>query len=150
MQIPFILALQALSHTITVNTTSGILSGVQADGGMLYFYLLLSPLHTVTHFGPVASFKGIVRFPHSFSGRITEMALVSVMPSHPLGICAGNRQWHLFLLRPITQLRLVPRVFNNELQNKTSFSKFMMTQSKTRTASFCMLGWKSYSKADFS
>ncbi|KAI0251022.1 Alpha/Beta hydrolase protein [Lactifluus subvellereus] len=47
MAIPFILAAQALSHTTTVNTTSGRLSGVQADG--------------------VASFKGI-RFANSPAG----------------------------------------------------------------------------------
>ena len=63
MQIPFILALQALSHTITVNTTSGVLSGVQADGGMLYFYLLLSPLHKVTRWTS-GVLQGHCKVPH--------------------------------------------------------------------------------------
>jgi hypothetical protein len=71
------------------------------------------------------------------------MALVSALQTHPLGICAGNRQWHLFLLTPRTQLPLVPRVFNNfHFMDKPELSKFIIPppQSKMRTASFCMLG----------
>ena len=49
MAIPFILAVQALSHTITVNTTSGRLSGVRADGGMRHLRFSLFLVLKITH-----------------------------------------------------------------------------------------------------
>jgi hypothetical protein len=71
------------------------------------------------------------------------MALISALQTHPLEICAGNRQWRLFPLTPRMQLPLVPRVFNkfNSLA-KRLLSKYMipLPQLKTRTASSCMLG----------
>ena len=54
LAIPFILAVEALAaalthdHTITVNTTSGRLSGVQTDGGMRHLRFLLSLVPKVT------------------------------------------------------------------------------------------------------
>ena len=70
------------------------------------------------------------------------MALISALQTHPLEICAGHRQWHLFLLTPRMQLPLVPRVFNkSHFKDKPSSNKFMISlpQLKTKTASSCML-----------